>query len=423
MRVNFIEKELADNFLSDSKFIDEWKTLLECCPWATAFQGPDFVVTWYKSYQDYYDPILLVSKNNKGKLIGLLSLAKSLKDNSIVVAGDRQAEYQTWICSVETSADFPYLALKALRREIPSASLTFLYLPPKTPTDWVVNSDLEKIFHLDSLSRPLLSLSRSGKNPLKKKSNKSKLNRLKKIGPVSLRRITSVKELEAIFDKLIEFYDLRQGAKHGVMPFSEDGIKRIFHTAMAAVEGLLHITILTVGNNIASVFLGAISGKEVQLGIIAYNPFLSKLSPGKIHILMLSELLLDEGFETLDLTPGGDSYKERFSNGHDNVQIMTVYSSALERKKQMTLNAIANQAKFVLKKLNIQPGELKNLVSKLSKMGSRLAWITKLQQGREWFRSAREMRIYYYEADKAKKLVPAKEINRDKTNASAFVRL
>ena len=63
--------------LEDAGFLEEWKNLYNACPWATVFQSPSFVATWYQVYRSYL-PILIKTETD-GKLTGLLTLAKDKK--------------------------------------------------------------------------------------------------------------------------------------------------------------------------------------------------------------------------------------------------------------------------------------------------------------------------------------------------------
>jgi hypothetical protein len=64
--------------LEDASFLEEWGRLYAACPWATVFQSPSFVTTWYRVYGPAHLPILIKTEN-AGKLTGLLTLAKDKK--------------------------------------------------------------------------------------------------------------------------------------------------------------------------------------------------------------------------------------------------------------------------------------------------------------------------------------------------------
>ncbi len=165
-----------------------------------------------------------------------------------------------------------------------------------------------------------------------KKSNKSRFNRLKKLGKLEFRQLTDSTELERVFDDLIAYYDFRQGAVNHSTPFREDPQKRRFHTDLfASAQGEAYITATYLDERLIAAFWGAVSGKTVHLGMLIHSPFLAEHSPGKLHIMQLSEHLLKVGKDVLDLTPGGDAWKERFANAHDKVAEAIVYRSQWTR--------------------------------------------------------------------------------------------
>lgn len=58
------------------------------------------------------------------------------------------------------------------------------------------------------------------------------------------------------------------------------------------------------------------SEKTLHLKMLMYSPFLADYSPGTVHILQLSNHLLKEGKNIIDLALGGDPERERFANAH-----------------------------------------------------------------------------------------------------------
>ena len=395
MHIELVRGSDADLLLADARFRDEWTRIHQRCPWSTSFQGVGFACTWYRIYRGRFEPVLLLSRDPEGVLAGLLPLASS-DDGTLMVAGGAQAEYQVWICSLETSDAFVSGAVKALRREFPSSVLAFRYLPPGTPTAWFSGREAGWRFALAAHRRPLLRLGDGGEatRSLAKKSNKSRLNRLERIGPLEFRHVTEPEEFALVCDDIIRNYDFRQAAVHGVAPFRDDDLKKPFHVAMMDTPGLLHVTVLKVGDRCAAAHIGVCGEKEVQLGIIAHDPSLAKHSPGKFHVLFLAQMLRAEGYTQLDLTPGGDSYKERFANGFDEVHELTVYLSLRQHLRDAIRAGIANAIKAPLRAVGIAPERIRVLQRKLSGhhlLSTLLAWVG---YARGWVTRRHEMRIY-----------------------------
>ena len=118
-------------------------------------------------------------------------------------------------------------------------------------------------------------------------------------------------------------------AYHIAPPFLQaDPQKRKFHVDMfAAAPAENCVTVTYLDERPIAAFWGAVSGKTVHLGMVMHAPFLAKHSPGKLHLMQLSEHLLKEGKEVLDLTPGGEPWKERSANAHEEVAEAVICAS------------------------------------------------------------------------------------------------
>ena len=171
-----------------------------------------------------------------------------------------------------------------------------------------------------------------------------------------------------MFDRIIEFYDARRMDVNGSAPFRNDPLKLEFHLAMMRCPNLLHVTVMTVGNQIASAHLGVCGRGEVQLGLIAHNPEFEKHSPGKFHILFLARMLMQEGYRQLDLTAGGDPYKERFANAHDDVHTLRVFPSGFGRTTAAIAAGLEKPARKTLDLLHVSPARARRFVNSLKKL-------------------------------------------------------
>ncbi len=347
-RLELISGHPALTVLLDHQFLELWRTLYKKCPHATAFQAPAFVCAWYETYCSHWQPVVVQSKNSNGDLIGLWLLAYDPATNTLAHAGTHQAEYHVWLALPGEDALFLSAAWAELKRCFNFSSLQFKYLPAGSAGDilrTVPGMHNSVIFRRHS--RPLLILDPDDvKATFAKKSNKSRFNRLKKLGKLDFRRLTESTDLEVVFDDLIAFYDLRQGAVNHSSPFRQDPQKRRFHSHLfATVPDEAYVTVTYLDERPIAAFWGAVSGETVHLGMLVYSPFLAEHSPGKLHIMQLSEHLLNGGKHVLDLTPGGDPWKERFANQHDEVAEAIVYRSEWARKLADTLDALLQWGK------------------------------------------------------------------------------
>lgn len=327
MNVDLLEGEDALRQLRDPAFRQSWRNLLQECPWATVCQTVEFVNTWYEVYRARFSPLLACGYSPNGNLVGFLPLTRSSDGKELFPAGAHQGEYHGWLASPESSDEFIEHAIRKLADSITQAQLNFRCLPPLTPIDWVNRRPFWKrncLVHAQR--RPLLSLAEADRiaDSLRKKSNKSRLNRLKKLGDLQFEQVTNLSMNAEELDSIISCYDLRIGALVGVLPFHDDPQKRQFYLELLNHPNVLHMTILRVGKNWISAHIGGIDGRDVYLGILAYSPSFAKFSPAKFHIFKLAELLSAQGFSNFDLTPSG-AYKERFATHSDQVYGLQIF--------------------------------------------------------------------------------------------------
>ena len=241
-------------------------------------------------------------------------------------------------------------------------------------------------------ARPLLNLNADHVHAsFAKKSNKSRFNRLKKLGKLEFRHLTNPAELERAFDELIAYYDFRQGAVNHSTPFREDPQKRRFHSHLFAdAPGEIYVTATYLDERPIAAFWGAVTGQMVHLGMLIYSPFLAEHSPGKLHIMQLSQHLLNEGKNVLDLTPGGDTWKERFANAHDEVAEAFVYRSVWARMQADTFNAMLNLGKRCAFRVGITPANVKSTLAMLRRARPSAV----VRRIRSWVGIGREFRVY-----------------------------
>ena len=319
----------ALRLLEQEAFRRAWDALHSACPWATVFQGPAFALTWYRVYAPRYEPVVVHSGEwERGDLAGLLLLARERESGEMVHVGAGHAEYHGWLARPGAAATFPVEAFVALRPIVRGAPfLRFLFLAPGTPLDWVAAAERAGFptavrWHKRGLMR--VGDGSEVQASLRKSGNKSRLARLRRIGPVSLDQLDTAAALEGVIDVIAEQCDVRQGGVHASLPFRSDPLKRELYLAMMAEPGLLHATVLRAGDRVVASHLSTRDPRGVPLGLITHAPEYAAHSPGKLLLLLLGRLLGEQGYEVFDLTPGG-SYKDRFATHTDDVCVAEVY--------------------------------------------------------------------------------------------------
>lgn len=393
--MELIAGNLAHSLLNDDKFLNKWSTLYQNCPHATIFQDQSFICTWYETYRDKWQPVIIQSCNSTGNFIGLWLLAYNPETRTIAHAGAHQAEYHVWLSL--PGEDIPFLseAWAKLKRYFYFTELHFKYLPSGILSDILKSVPGMGDYSVEKRHRrPLLYIDDNVVKTLFSKRSKQKLNHLKKMGEIEFRRISDSIEFEQIFDELILFYDFRMGASNNIIPFQKDQLKRKFYSQLLYADKDSFFVSVTYLNNrpIAGGLSGLCKG-TMHLYIGMHSPFLSMYSPGIIHMLQLCEHLHKEKINLVDLTPGGDLWKERFATTHDEVAHAIVFNSGLKKKQLELKNILSKQGKLFLIKIGIQPNKLKSI---LQKTCQNLRIASEIIKSRKWGNQDRELRMYIY---------------------------
>ncbi len=394
--VEILVGQAAHEALSDTRFLAAWQTLHGKCPHATGFQSNRFVSTWYDTYRLQWQPVLVRSAGLDESLVGLWPLAHDPVEHRLAQAGTHQAEYHAWLALPEAESEFLASALDALHRRFRLPAIRLKYLPDTGLVDKLrAVPEMENRLAVRICSRPLARLAPDEveATPAKKskKSRQTRFNRLKRLGDVSFRRLSQPAELEATFDELMAWYDFRQGAVNNETPFHEDPLKHRFHRRLFAVApDETHVTVTFLDGRPIAGLWGTESGDVLHIGMLIHSPFLAEHSPGKLHMMQLGDLLLAEGKHTLDLTPGGDPWKERFANAHDEVADVTVYRTRWGKRRAELLDQPRKWAKRCLSSLGLSPSDARSALTKLRQTGPAAL----LRKMGNWASEYREFRVY-----------------------------
>ena len=358
----------AELWLSDPANLADWRSLQHHTDCKAPYLSPLFCCIWLQHYSDACEPLLVIGKNFGGGLRALMPLVHI--NGTITGVGSHQAEYQGWICHPEDSDGFFNDAIAALMAAYPEARLRLKYILPGHCADTLkayCNHRLQ--VRLVCHRRPLLTINpETIRTTLKKKSNRSKFNRLNRLGHLQLKWVTNIDDFDHYMDTVFAAYDLRQGAQNNVCPFFEEPIKRWFHRHwFDQCPDDIILSLLTLDDRPIAAFFGVVIDRVLVNAIVAHDPRLSAHSASKLHIYMLAEKLAEMGFTHLDLTPGGDEWKDRFATEYHDVYEFNCWAISnvfdkLECKEQF-LDAI----KKTLAVVGVTPNHLRNVWAQLKR--------------------------------------------------------
>lgn len=414
MKIEIVRGQAAQELLAEDAFRAQCSSLWHDCPWATMFQSPAYVATWYSVYRERYEPVLVLTRDDKGRLAGLLTLAAS-SEGRLVAAGDIQAEYQVWICSSELGGTFPPAALREIRSQLPRAVLRFNYLPPGTPTAWLSDRTTKPRHILKGHRRPLSHFGdgRGIAASLAKRSNKNRLRQIEKLGKVTFEQITDPKQMECVIDAIIPLHDTRHMTFRGAAPFMEDPLRRTLALELMKIPGLVHVTVLKAGDHLVTAHIGSVNKTELQLGLIAHNPRFAHYSPGKFQILFLSRMVMQQGLEGIDLTAGGDPYKERFSDGTDQVHTLALFPSRLSHAKGIAIESAKSATRSILKLGCLSPNQARLIADNLKSIRPIRVARRLFKRAAGWMFSRSETCIYSIPSAQVDRSASSNLIRRD----------
>ena len=397
----------ADALIKQPQFLEDWRQLYADCPWGTVFQSDEFVLTWYRAYQDRFTPVFVVGTEPDGKLAGLLTLAISSDGGELVAAGSILAEYQVWLARPEGRNVFIEGALKKLSEHFPRLTLRFLTVPAAAPLEWTApDRPLGRLCVVREMQRPLTEIGSgdSFRQSLAGKRYKPRLNKLRQLGDLRFERVTEVDGLSAIYQEVTSYAALRLAASHNVSDaLNPDPLKKAFYLEMMKIPGLLHATVLRLDDKLVSAQINVRNRNEVLLGFITHSPFFAKYSPGRLHLLMLAVKLAEEGVPVLDLTPGVSEYKDWFATHSDQVRVVTIFFNESQLLRERTLRTVQSAASSLLDPIGVSP---RNALEKLSHLKRKTTYLkvstlpSKLGRRMRRIRHTRELRIYEFDPTK-----------------------
>ena len=233
------------------------------------------------------------------------------------------------------------------------------------------------------------------KKLLKNKSLKIKRNRYRKGSGLRLERITDRQQAQAVFPALVDQCDFRQGAIHGVRPFADDERKLAFYLDRLALPSANHFTVLWTGDQPVASNFGACSVDTMLVGLSTFDPAQSRNSPGMLLLLELAQLCQEEGIRYIDLTPGGDAYKDKFANARRRLVMPTFHFTRTGRVAADLRRGLRRQIKAAL----LAAGGAPRLARAQDRVGQLRAALSGAGRGRaQALYQRRELQVYHVDA-------------------------
>ncbi len=390
IQISLLAGDAAHSWVDNETNVASWRSLYAKCPWSTSFQKPDFFRVWFRHYGARWCPVLVLGFDDHGSLAALIALAAA--DGVVTGVGAHQAEYHGWLSGGDCPSDFLKDAVAEILKNFPRHDLRLRYLPPGVPMQAVKElHDGDRRSFVHTHPRHLLALDEAAINEtLRKKGNRSKINRLKRLGPFAIRKMEP-EEFAQCVDEISAMCDFRQGAVNDSCPFKDDPKKRAFHLDwVRTMSRDVIVSGMFVNGAIVSTLIFALSKREAHIAITAHSPEHAENSPGKIHIYEAALTLAREGFSLIDMTPGGDDWKIRFATRTDEVVDLTVFANSRSAALQRVRRAIGSTARSAAARAGISTSRIKQFLRSVGEVGR---WHKKVRA--DVTKSEREIDTYY----------------------------
>ncbi|MDP2560850.1 GNAT family N-acetyltransferase [Psychrobium sp. 1_MG-2023] len=360
-KVQLLAGEQALSKLNCKVFQQQWFELYQACRWATPFQSVEFILCWFEHYNHAYLPLVVLEENEQG-VQNLWLLAQDQSTSMIVHAGAHQAEYQCWLSCNDRFDSFLKRGLVLLKGQTYFPELTLKFLPPilshiiattdQLTARHIMRNEQQPLIRFDAKQAPWASL--------RKKSNKSKLSRLRKLGDVSIELVSEgASGFDDDLQRIATCYDLRQGAVNHCLPFRQDSHKLAFTHALISHHQDVKILKMTLNNTIIAAVVGVINQGEFSVAVFSYDPTYSRHSPGKLLMLMGAQLLAERQLKAIDLTPGG-TWKARYANAYANVSVLRLFIEPIAYYRACLSELLLTSCKRLLRHCDMTPQQARD---------------------------------------------------------------
>ncbi|MEL6252520.1 MAG: GNAT family N-acetyltransferase [Bacteroidota bacterium] len=402
-KIEYYQNQEVLEIASIDEYILEWGNLLSKQVTFSALQNPAFVCTWYRHYFESFSPLLVLAKDEEGRIVAVLPLAVCRKHNYVVCAGNELAEYHGWVASPEYEVEFVLKSLKLLKETLAFKDWQLNWLAPGTDLSWLNSTELAKegiYFLTEEIVDPLWNLQDPTKlKKIRKRANvKRCFKQYEARGDFRYERILDKERMEELLEEFAKQSDFKKEAIFNRRLFEDDPHIKDFLIDMQDYPDLNHFSVLWLDDKPIGFNHGVVEGDQMCLaGYTSYDPSESRNSPGKLHLIELARISTEEGYERIDLTPGKDAYKSRFANDSRQVQKIHFYFSKMEFQKARLANKIKEASTTFLEKVGISPYDLKFWKIDF------LAWIdevktyglgTTFKRINTWFNSSEEIQVF-----------------------------
>lgn len=308
--------------------LQSWPELAKKDPFGTLFQGPTWVLHWYRAYSGSFTPLVLALEA-AGELTGLVSLAVETRSGRLAFAGDAMADY----CDVLSLPEHRETTLREFLRFYRAGAygnmLRFGSTVPESPS-----ADILMAISREEGIRPIRRThfgwrwwpEQAREDPFKSRSVKYKLNCLRRVGDVTVELLRGRHEWAAIRDDYYQQHSLRQVYRGTKVSF-DNPEKQAFFDSLLDTR-LAHVTVLRAGGKMVACHYGCLADGVLYFGAPSFDITYRQYSPGLLLVLFIMKNAAGWGIRGFDLTIGEGDLKERYSTSKVVLPMVELYPRA-----------------------------------------------------------------------------------------------
>ena len=331
-----------------------WENLLSQDSVATFYQTPLWCLTWYRCYQDAYEPLLLLG-GAKDRLLGLAPLARERSTGRILFAGDGMADYRDFVCHDTHREQITEKFLGHIMALSGGSCFVLGHTQPDSETTkiaarWALQNGCRTIgrthpcwrFRCDSVS--------DVENLYKKKTIRQAFSFYKRQGSLDFRRLRTVEEWASIKEAYYAQHCLRQAAADREESFEDSRKQDLYSQLFESLSPDVHLSGLWLGERPIAFSFSFTHRGVLYYGAPSFDILETKHSPGMLHLIEMIKHCHQERYREVDLTLGSSSFKGRIGTRCVELPTLYVYPRRAQFWKASIRKAAADSMKGILGK-------------------------------------------------------------------------
>ena len=295
----------------------EWDQLWECCPGATTFQRPEWLICWMETFHP--GELWTLAARDQGRLVGLapLYIQAEASTRNLAHIGLAISDYLDWLLVPET-ADQALAAMVSHMRQADAPWTTFDFsdVPSHSPLleyGRRQEYEVESRFH-DAC--PVLQLPPSVEElrnvvPHHQwRSLKSARKKILKLGEARV-EIATRETLPELLEALFRLHQIRWSESGQAGVFANAEVRK-FHQHITPVlleKGVLRLYGLRLNGQIIASLYALFERDIAYCYLQGFDPQFADLSPGAQMVAAVTEDAIRQHKRSMDFLRGGEAYK------------------------------------------------------------------------------------------------------------------